>query len=83
MRGSLAVPVTVGFRKAEKPDTFYVKEAVKVSPTWQRFTITGVAPEDDANAGLHIFFAGNGELWDDTVTAKAMGAPAEVASGAR
>ena len=25
MRGSLEVPVTVGFRKAEKPYTFYVE----------------------------------------------------------
>jgi carbohydrate binding protein with CBM4/9 domain len=83
LRGSLDVPVTVGFRKAEKPYSYYVKEAVKVSPAWQQFTIRGTAPEDDANAGLYLHFAGSGELWIDSVSAKATGATAEVASGAR
>jgi hypothetical protein len=83
LRGSLDVPVTVGFRKAEKPYTYHVKQAVKVSPTWQQFTISGTAPEEDANAGLYLYFAGNGELWIDSVSAKAMGARAEVASGSR
>ena len=53
---------------------------MKVSPTWQRYTITGVAPEDDANAGLHIFFAGNGELWINNVSAKVMGTAETVAA---
>jgi hypothetical protein len=73
MRGTTSAPVTVGFRKATKPYTYYVKEMVKVSSDWQRFTISGVAAEDDDNAGLYIYYAGNGELWIDSVSAKAMG----------
>jgi hypothetical protein len=80
MRGTVSAPVSVGFRKAKKPYTYYVKKAMKVSSTWQRFTIAGVAGEDDDNAGLYIFFAGNGDLWIDSVSAKAMGATQTVAA---
>src|SRR5436190_15878324 len=40
MRGSLSVPVTVGFRKHEAPYTYYLKQDLRVSPAWQRFTIS-------------------------------------------
>ena len=71
MRGNLPVPVLVGFRKHEAPYTFYLKQEVRVTPAWQRFTITGVATEEDANAGLYLGFNGNGDLWIDNVTARA------------
>lgn len=71
MRGNLTVPVRVGFRKHDKPYTFYLKQEFAVTPAWQRFTISGVAPEDDNDSGLYIFFAGNGDLWIDSVSAQA------------
>jgi hypothetical protein len=79
MRGTVAAPVTVGFRKATKPYTYYVKDTLKVTSAWQRFTVSGIAGEDDDNAGLYIFFAGNGDLWIDSVSAKPMAAAQEVA----
>lgn len=80
MKGTVTAPVTVGFRKAQKPYTFYVKDAIKVSSTWQRYTVSGVVGEDDDNAGLYIFFAGSGDLWIDDVSAKPMAAGQEVAA---
>jgi hypothetical protein len=70
MRGSLSVPVTVGFRKHQAPYTYYMKQDVRVTPAWQRFTINGIASEEDANAGLYILFAGEGDLWVDSISAK-------------
>jgi hypothetical protein len=46
-----------------------LKQEVRVTPTWQRFTITGVATEGDENAGLYLAFGGNGALWIDNVSA--------------
>lgn len=71
LRGNLAVPVTVGFREHAAPFTFYLKQEVRVTPAWQRFTVTGVASDTDANAGLYIFVPGNGDLWVDDVSARA------------
>jgi len=71
LRGNVSVPVTVGFRKHEAPYTFYLKQDVKVSPAWQRFTIAGTASETDDNAGLYLAFGGNGDLWIDSISAKA------------
>src|SRR5207245_2557446 len=57
-------------RKHLAPYTSYLQEALRVTPTWQRFTITGVASDDDADAGLFLFFSGAGDLWIDNVSAK-------------
>jgi hypothetical protein len=73
IRGNLDAPVTVGFRKAEKPYTYYLRDQVHATSGWQKFTISGVAAESDANAGLYLFFAGNGDLWIDNVSAHAVG----------
>jgi hypothetical protein len=69
MRGNLSVPVLVGFRKHGAPYTFYLRQEVRVTPAWQRFTITGVATGEDENAGLYLAFGGNGDLWIDHVSA--------------
>ncbi len=80
MRGDLEVPVSVGFRKAGAPYTYCMRDSFKVTPIWKEYTVTGVAAEDDANAGLYIFLAGNGDLWLDNVSAKPMGDAKAVAS---
>lgn len=82
LRGTVSAPVSVGFRKWGAPYTFYVRERLKISTDWQRYTIAGTAGEDDDNAGLYISFAGNGELWIDSVSAKAMGHEAAAKSSA-
>jgi len=71
MRGDLSVPVFVGFRMHGPPYTFYLKREVRVSPAWQRYTITEVASEGDENAGLFLALAGNGDLWIDNISARA------------
>ncbi len=73
MRGNLSVPVLIGFRKHGPPYTFYVKQEVRVTPAWQRYTITGVATGSDENAGLFLGYCGNGDLWIDNVSARAAG----------
>jgi hypothetical protein len=70
MRGNLSVPVTVGFRKHEAPYSFYLRQDLRVSPAWQRFTISGTALDTDENAGLYLAFSGNGDLWIDSVSAR-------------
>jgi Carbohydrate binding domain len=70
MRGNLDVPVSVGFRKNGPPYTYYLRESVRVGTAWQQYTITGTASEEDANAGLYIYFPGNGDLWLDSISAK-------------
>lgn len=70
MRGNLSAPVLVGFRKPEAPYTFYLKQEFRVTPAWQRFTITGAATDDNPNAGLYLGFPGNGDLWIDNVSAR-------------
>jgi Carbohydrate binding domain len=70
MRGNLSVPVLVGFRKHGPPYTFYVKQEVRVTPAWQRYTITGVASDSDENAGLFLGYCGSGDLWIDNVSAR-------------
>src|SRR5205823_3104163 len=60
MRGNVESPVAVGFRKNGKPYSYYLRESVRVSSAWQRYTITGTAAEDDSSAGLYIYFPGNG-----------------------
>jgi hypothetical protein len=80
MRGTISAPVTVGFRKKPAPYTYYVKSDVRVTPAWQRFTITGTATEEDADAGLYIHFTGDGDLWIDGVSAKRGGTETRTAS---
>jgi hypothetical protein len=70
MRGNVDAPISVGFRKNGAPYTYYLREFVRVSAAWQRYTITGTASEDDASAGLYIYFPGNGDLWLDSISAK-------------
>jgi hypothetical protein len=71
MRGNLSVPVLLGFRKQAAPYTFYLKQEIRVTPAWQRYTITGVASDADENAGLYLGYSGNGDLWIDNVSARA------------
>lgn len=70
MRGNVTVPVTVGFRKHIPPYTFYLKQELRVTPAWQRFTISGPASDADDNAGLYLAFGSNGDLWIDSVSAR-------------
>ena len=78
MRGSLSVPVTFGFRKYGPPYTCYLKQEVRVSPAWQRFTISGTASDADENAGLYLFFSGDGDLWIDSISARPGAGPQAV-----
>jgi hypothetical protein len=80
MRGNLSVPVTVGFRKHGPPYTFYLRQDLRVSPAWQRFTITGPAADSDEDAGLYLGFAGDGDLWIDSISAKAAPAVSSAAA---
>lgn len=71
MRGNPSAPVLVRLRKHEAPYTSYVRQEVHVTPAWQRYTISGVATESDANAGLFLGYSGSGELWIDNVSLRA------------
>jgi hypothetical protein len=77
MRSTLATPVKVGFRKHEKPYTYYLTSSFSVSSRWQKYSIVGPVTHDDPNAGLYVSFAGNGDLWIDNVSARVTG-PQEV-----
>jgi hypothetical protein len=70
MRGNLSVPVLVGFREHGTPYTFYLRQDVRVTSAWQRYTITGVASDTDEDAGLFLGYCGSGDLWIDNVSAR-------------